>query len=72
VISVTDETIGEYTKAFVSPKLDHVILCLDGLRGGTRDALEDLAHITQVIGVVGFCRSRSEALLDHLVNIDGI
>lgn len=54
------------------PQLDHVILGLDGLRGGARDALEDLAHITQVVGVVRFRRGRSEALLDHLVDIDRI
>ena len=56
----------------MSPQLNHVILGLDGRRGGARDALEDLAHITQVVGVVRFRGGWSETLLDHLVDIDRI
>jgi hypothetical protein len=70
VIRVTDKTIGEYSEALMSPQLDHVIFGLNSLGGGAGDALEDLAHITQVIGVVRFGRGGSEALLDHLVDVD--
>jgi hypothetical protein len=56
----------------VSPKLDHITLCLDSLRRGLGYSLEDLGHVSQVIGVMRIGRSRSELHLDHLVNGNGV
>jgi len=56
----------------MSPEFDHIILSLNSLGRGTRDTLEDLAHITQVVSVMRLGWGRAETLLDHLVDDNGI
>lgn len=70
-ISVRDETIVESPSALVSPQLDEIVFISDGLGAGLGDTLEDLRHISQVISVMRFSRSRSEFSGQFLVSADG-
>jgi hypothetical protein len=69
MIRVTYETIWENTQTFMCPEFYHIILSLNCLRWCSRNSLEDFAHITKVISIMRLSRSRTEVLLDKLVNI---
>lgn len=70
MISFTDKSIRENSKAFMGPKLDHVIFGFNSLWRGFADTLEYFAHVSQVISVMRFCRCGPEVLLDHFVDTD--
>jgi len=54
------------------PKFYHIILNLNCLRWCSRNSLEDFAHITKVISIMRLSRSRTEVLLNKLVNINSV
>jgi hypothetical protein len=70
MIFLTNETIREDSEALVSPELDHITLSFNGLGRCLGNTLEDLGHVSQVIGIVRLGRGWSELDLNHLVNCD--
>lgn len=73
LILLVDKSILEHPLALMSPQLDEVIVILETLKVGLRDALEYLRDIPEVIDVVRFGGSGKQLLtrLDLFVHFDG-